>query len=97
MWNCKTSNDWERNDGRRSSDSCGLHSLHTEAERRSSSLYSQMQCAWLLLMDVCRTDTYRLSSASSPVSMTVLVVVSMLSLPFGVDDLRSCRRRFGLP
>ena len=55
------------------------------------------QCGWLLLMDDCRTDAYRLSSASCTVSMTVLVVFSMLSLPCGVDDLRSCRRRFGLP
>ncbi len=39
----------------------------------------------------------RLSSASSTVSMTFLVVWSMLSLPCGVDDLWSCRRRFGLP
>ncbi len=38
----------------------------------------------------------RLSSASSTVSMTVLVVLSMLSLPCGVDDLRSCRRRVDL-
>ena len=47
-------------------------------------------------MDDCRADAYRLSSASSTVSMTVLVVFSMLSLPCGVDDLRSCRRRFVL-
>ena len=47
-------------------------------------------------MDDCRTDAYRLSSASSTVSMTVLVVFSMLSLPCGVDDLRSCRRRVAL-
>jgi hypothetical protein len=75
----------------------------------SSSLYSQMECGWLLLMDACRTDVFRrhvpsgvcwsphqlhwpkpvnhLSSASSTVSMTVLVVLSILSLPCVVDDL----------
>jgi hypothetical protein len=47
-------------------------------------------------MDDCRADAYRLSSASSTVSMTVLVVFSMLSLSCGVDDLRSCRRRLAL-
>ena len=47
-------------------------------------------------MDGCRTDAYHLSSASSTVSMTVLVVFSMMSLPCGVDDLRSCRRRLAL-
>ena len=36
-----------------------------------------------------------LSSVSPTVSMTVLVVLSMLSLPCGVDDRWSCRRRLG--
>ena len=40
-------------------------------------------------MDDCRTDAYRLSSASSTVSMTVLVVLSILFLSCGVDDLAS--------
>ena len=85
MWNWKLLwklfNGWEGSDGRRSSDACGLRSLCAAAERRSSSLCSQMQCGWLLLMDDCRTNAYRLSSASSTVSMTVLVVFSILSLP----------------
>ena len=36
-------------------------------------------------MDGCRTDAYRLSSASCTVSLTVLVVLSMLSLPCGAS------------
>jgi hypothetical protein len=36
-------------------------------------------------MDNCRTDAYHLSSASCTVSLTVLVVLSMLSLPCGAS------------
>ena len=39
----------------------------------------------------------RLSSVSCTVSMTVLLVLSMLSLPCVVNDFWSCRRRVGLP
>ena len=90
---------------------CGLRSLCAAAERRSSSLCSQIQCGWLFLMDDCMTDAFRRQvplDRWSPHQLHWPKTVNHLSSdhPRGlvdvvftlcrVDDLRSCRRRFGL-
>ncbi len=105
--------------GRRCSDAGGLRSLCAAVERRISSLCSQMQCGWLLLMDDCRTDVFRrqvstgpLVSAPAPLAQACQSpvvfflhsidnhtrgLVDTVFVLWCVDDLRPCRRHFGLP
>ena len=70
-----------------------MYGCRTDVFRRyvnSGVCWSPHQLHWSTLVN-------HLSSDSSTVSMTILVVLSMLSLPCGVDDRWSCRRRLGLP